>query len=57
MSRGGAILTRWMYVNKKENPFYENFDKIRELVDEMVTGEILVADTTAPEIMSACKKA
>lgn len=36
---------------------YENFDKIRELVDEMVTGEILVADTTAPEIMSACKKA
>jgi len=31
VSRGGAILTRWMYVNKKENPLYENFDKILEL--------------------------
>ncbi|UCD15602.1 MAG: phosphomethylpyrimidine synthase ThiC [Candidatus Omnitrophota bacterium] len=34
VSRGGAILARWMYVNKKENPFYENFDKILELAKE-----------------------
>lgn len=34
VSRGGAILTRWMYINKKENPFYENFDKILELAKE-----------------------
>lgn len=31
VSRGGAILTRWMHVNGKENPFYENFDKIMDL--------------------------
>jgi phosphomethylpyrimidine synthase len=31
VSRGGAILTRWMYVNNRENPFYENFDKILDL--------------------------
>jgi len=31
VSRGGAILTRWMYVNGKENPFYENFDAILQL--------------------------
>lgn len=34
VSRGGAILARWMYVNKKENPFYENFDKILQLAKE-----------------------
>jgi len=34
VSRGGAILTRWMYVNRKENPFYENFDKILDLAKE-----------------------
>lgn len=34
VSRGGAILTRWMYVNKKENPFYENFDKILQLAKQ-----------------------
>ena len=28
VSRGGAILARWMLANKKENPFYENFVKI-----------------------------
>ena len=31
VSRGGAILARWMDVNKKENPFYKNFDKVLEL--------------------------
>jgi len=34
VSRGGAILTRWMAVNKKENPFYENFDKILQLAKD-----------------------
>ena len=34
VSRGGAILTRWMYVNNKENPLYENFDKILRLAKE-----------------------
>ncbi|MBU1122442.1 MAG: phosphomethylpyrimidine synthase ThiC [Candidatus Omnitrophota bacterium] len=34
VSRGGALLSRWMYVNKKENPFYENFDKIIDIAKE-----------------------
>ena len=32
VSRGGALLAHWIYTNKKENPFYENFDKIIELL-------------------------
>lgn len=31
VSRGGAILTSWMAHNKKENPFYESFDKILDI--------------------------
>ena len=31
VSRGGAMLARWMYVNKQENPLYTNFDKILDL--------------------------
>lgn len=34
VSRGGALIARWMQVNNKENPFYENFDKILELAKE-----------------------
>lgn len=28
VSRGGSLLTEWMILNKKENPFYEHFDDI-----------------------------
>ncbi|MCD6583353.1 MAG: phosphomethylpyrimidine synthase ThiC [Candidatus Omnitrophica bacterium] len=31
VSRGGAILARWMYVNKKENPLYEEFDTVLDI--------------------------
>ncbi|MFO8052773.1 MAG: phosphomethylpyrimidine synthase ThiC [Candidatus Omnitrophota bacterium] len=31
VSRGGAILARWMLVNGEENPVYTNFDKILDL--------------------------
>ncbi len=31
VSRGGAILARWMHINKKENPLYTNFDVILEI--------------------------
>jgi phosphomethylpyrimidine synthase len=34
VSRGGAILARWMYINNKENPIYENFDQIIKLAKE-----------------------
>jgi len=28
VSRGGAILVEWMLTNRKENPFYENFEMV-----------------------------
>jgi len=28
VSRGGASLSKWMTVHKKENPFYEHFDRL-----------------------------
>lgn len=31
VSRGGSITTGWMLHNQKENPFYENFDRILEI--------------------------
>jgi len=31
VSRGGAILANWIIVHKKENPFYEYFDKILDI--------------------------
>ncbi|MBM3252717.1 MAG: phosphomethylpyrimidine synthase ThiC [Candidatus Omnitrophica bacterium] len=34
VSRGGAFLTEWMLLNKRENPFYTNFDKILKLAHQ-----------------------
>lgn len=31
VSRGGAILASWMARNKKENPFYEYFDRVLDI--------------------------
>ena len=31
VSRGGAFLAEWMITNKRENPFYENFDGVIDL--------------------------
>ncbi len=31
VSRGGAIIASWIYKNKKENPFYEYFDKVLDI--------------------------
>jgi phosphomethylpyrimidine synthase len=31
VSRGGSVLLEWMEVNGKENPFYENFDRLLDL--------------------------
>ncbi len=31
VSRGGAIIASWMRANRKENPFYEGFDRILEI--------------------------
>ncbi len=36
---------------------YEDFDKMHEKIDSMNKGDILVAETTAPELIVACKKA
>ncbi len=34
VSRGGAILAAWITLHKKENPFYEYFDKILDIAYE-----------------------
>lgn len=32
VSRGGALIAEWMMGNDKENPFYERFDKVLDIV-------------------------
>jgi phosphomethylpyrimidine synthase len=34
VSRGGALLVKWMDDNNKENPLYEHFDDVLEIVKE-----------------------
>lgn len=34
VSRGGSILSAWMAYNKKENPLYENYDRLLELAKD-----------------------
>jgi len=34
VSRGGAIITKWMKANDKENPFYINFQQILDIASE-----------------------
>ena len=34
VSRGGAILASWIFYHKRENPFYEYFDKILDIAYE-----------------------
>lgn len=31
VSRGGSMMLKWMMHNKKENPFYENFDRLLKI--------------------------
>ncbi len=31
VSRGGSFIAKWMRVNKKENPFYDNFEAILDI--------------------------
>lgn len=39
-------------------PFgYDNFDRYSKFISEMSKGDVLVSETTAPELMLACKKA
>ncbi len=34
VSRGGSLLFAWMELNKKENPFYEHFDRLLDICRE-----------------------
>jgi phosphomethylpyrimidine synthase len=34
VSRGGSMMIEWMAHNKKENPFYENFDEVLSIARE-----------------------
>ncbi|MGE5197454.1 MAG: phosphomethylpyrimidine synthase ThiC [Deltaproteobacteria bacterium] len=59
VSRGGAILAAWMQRHKKENPFYEHFDRVLDIAykyditlslgDGLRPGSILDA-TDRPQI-------
>jgi phosphomethylpyrimidine synthase len=63
VSRGGAILARWMSVNKKENPFYQHFDEIMAIAKEfnitLSLGDALrpgsIADSTDEAQISELK--
>ncbi len=55
----GAIANKG-FVQGKARVFiygYENWNAVKDMLDEMIEGEILVAETTSPELMVACKKA
>lgn len=34
VSRGGSLLMQWMAVNKKENPYYEYYDRLLDICEE-----------------------
>ncbi|NQT95565.1 MAG: phosphomethylpyrimidine synthase ThiC [Candidatus Omnitrophica bacterium] len=34
VSRGGALMAKWMKKNKRENPLYENFDRVLSIAKE-----------------------
>jgi len=34
VSRGGSILMEWMMTNKRENPFYEHFDRLLDICEQ-----------------------
>ncbi len=63
VSRGGAIIASWIHKNKKENPFYEYFDKILDIAyaydvtlslgDGLRPGSVL--DATDPAQISELK--
>ncbi|MDB5260285.1 MAG: hypothetical protein JWN37_516 [Candidatus Nomurabacteria bacterium] len=42
---------------KKINVDYSDFTKLNQEIEKMKNGEILVAETTAPELIIACRKA
>jgi len=35
VSRGGSLLLKWMACNKRENPFYKNFDYLLEIAKDL----------------------
>ena len=44
-------------VKKIPPDYYFDFNKLKKIFEEMKKGDILVAETTSPELMPACKKA
>ena len=55
----GTIANSGKVKGKAKVLFYgaDNFDKVSKMIEEMEEGDILVTETTSPEIMTACKKA
>ncbi|MBN1405454.1 MAG: phosphomethylpyrimidine synthase ThiC [Candidatus Omnitrophica bacterium] len=40
VSRGGALMAKWIMANKKENPFYEHYDR---LLDIMIKHDVTLS--------------
>ncbi len=57
VSRGGAILASWMAHNKRENPFYEDFDKILDIAYKYDVALSLGDGLRPGSIMDATDKA
>jgi len=55
----GTIANSGKTKGKAKILFYgaDTFDKVSKMIEEMEEGDILVTETTSPEIMTACKKA
>ncbi|MSR71329.1 MAG: hypothetical protein EXS50_01470, partial [Candidatus Taylorbacteria bacterium] len=55
----GVIANKGKVTGRVKMMFYgfNNFHSVSQLMNEMKEGDILVAETTSPEIMPACRKA
>ena len=55
----GIIASKGKVTGRVKKMYYgfADFHKTKELIEEMKQGEILVAETTSPELILACKKA
>lgn len=55
----GIIANPGKVTGKAKVLFYgaDTFDKVSKMINEMKRGDVLVTETTSPEIMLACKKA
>ncbi len=57
VSRGGSLVAKWMMVHKRENPFYEHFDELCEIMREYDVTWSLGDGLRPGSIADACDEA